>query len=419
MLVAQWSDKNWWKSLISSSDSASIQKKLFLHLDEFLFCVKVLMLNCNDVVAPYSSDSLMKDVKVASLFDLESLLRTLEMYKTSLPRGDESKLVDHVLDKIRATSLGHVHILSIEFDDVKREQMLGQGSFGAVFKCEYLGVPAAAKVFIVSNRTKADEVKKEADLLARLRHPNVVQFIGYVVKESEHVIISERMDMDLRKYLDENVHEDQSRRPLPLLLAVDIMLQVAEAMKYLHESKVMHRDLKANNVLINIVETQDSRLSSSLQVKITDFGLSKLNLNNSRFTTRQVGTTSWRAPEVFEDEENTEKYTNAADVYSFAMVFFEVLTGEVPFADIPRSQVLLSIRRDERPTLPSEEYCPAYLSAIIKMCWATTAEDRPKFSEICQNLMEVKRRIMYKELEMVKPTSARVIFCGSPYAGTP
>lgn len=69
--MAQWSDKNWWKSLISSSDYASIQKKLFLHLYEFLFCVKVLMLNCNDVVAPYSSDLLTKDVEVASLFDLE------------------------------------------------------------------------------------------------------------------------------------------------------------------------------------------------------------------------------------------------------------------------------------------------------------------------------------------------------------
>jgi serine/threonine protein kinase len=159
------------------------------------------------------------------------------------------------------------------------------------------------------------EVKKEADLLARLRHPNVIQFVGYVVKGSEHVIVSELMSMDLRRYLDENVHEDQSRPPLPLLLAVDIMLQVAEAMKYLHESMVMHRDLKANNVLINIVETQDSRLSSSLQVKITDFGLSKLNLNNSRFTTRQVGATPWRAPEVFEDEENTEKYTNAASTW--------------------------------------------------------------------------------------------------------
>ncbi len=418
MLVAQWSDKNWWKSLISSSDSASIQEKLFLHLDEFLFCVKVLMLNCNDVVAPYSSDLLTKDVEAASLFDLEILLRTLEMYRTSLPRGDESKLVDHVLDKIRPTSPGHVHLLSIEYDDVKREQILGQGSFGAVFKCEYLGLPAAAKVFVVSNRTSVSEVKKEADLLARLRHPNVVQFVGYVVKGSEHVIVSELMSMDLRRYLDENVHEDQSRPPLPLLLAVDIMLQVAEAMKYLHESMVMHRDLKANNVLINIVETQDSRLSSSLQVKITDFGLSKLNLNNSRFTTRQVGATPWRAPEVFEDEENTEKYTNAADVYSFALVFFEVLTGEVPFANIPRSQVLLSIRREERPTLPSEEYCPAHLSAIIKTCWATRAEDRPKFSEICQKLVEVKGRIMLQSYPNPSPYKPQKCINDSGYTGS-
>ncbi len=58
----------------------------------------------------------------------------------------------------------------------------------------------------------------------------------------------------------------------------------------------------------------------------------------------EVGTAQWRAPEVFQDEQNTEKYTNAADVYSFTLVFFEVLTGEVPFTNISKSQILGKIR---------------------------------------------------------------------------
>jgi len=187
-------------------------------------------------------------------------------------------------------------------------------------------------------------------------------------------------------YLKENV-------PLSLPLAVDIMLEIAEGMKYLHESGVMHRDLKADNVLINVVENE-SYISPSVQVKLTDFGMSKVNLNSSRFTTMGVGTAQWRAPEVFQDEQNTEKYTNAADVYSFALVFFDVLSGEVPFANISKSQILGKIRCGKRPILPPHDYCPVHLSAFIKECWATRPEDRPKFPEICQRLWECKDTIL-------------------------
>jgi serine/threonine protein kinase len=90
----------------------------------------------------------------------------------------------------------------------------------------------------------------------------------------------------------------------------------------------------------------------------------------------------------------TQKYTNAADVYSFALVFFEVLTGEVPFANVSKSQILGKIRCGERPILPPDDYCPLHLSAFIKECWATRPEDHPKFPEICQRLWECKDTIL-------------------------
>jgi serine/threonine protein kinase len=109
-----------------------------------------------------------------------------------------------------------------------------------------------------------------------------------------------------------------------------------------------------------------------VQVKLTDFGFSKLNLVNSRFTSPQTGATLWRAPEVFEDKQNTEKDSKAADVYSSAMVFFEVLTGTMPWCDAQgnptrlMSDLLPSIHRGERPTLSPD--CPAHLSAFISKC---------------------------------------------------
>jgi serine/threonine protein kinase len=223
----------------------------------------------------------------------------------------------------------------------------------------------------------------------------VLQFIGYGFKESRPVIISELMSKDLRTYLDEKKKNVVQGPPLPLLVAINIMLQVAEAMNYLHEMGVMHRDLKATNVLINVLENQDGLLSPmSVQAKLTDFGESKGKLHGSRYTTHMVGTARWRAPEVFEDEANREKYTKSADVYSFAMVFFEVLTGEIPFADIGPTMVLQSIRDEIRPRLPHVDYCPGYLSALIEKCWATNPAERPEFLNISQLLLCCKNLIL-------------------------
>ncbi|KAH9549279.1 hypothetical protein CY35_10G009600 [Sphagnum magellanicum] len=397
-LVEQWTDKDWWMSVVTSSDSASIKERVVLHLNEFLFCVEVLRLIASNGAVPEGTsliplDLSTPDVEEASRRDSESLFRIVEGYRAkSIPQGAVEKLAELALDKLSATTSDLGHLQFIEYDDVQLGNFLGPGSFAAVFKCRWLGVTVAAKVFKRYGQSKF--VEEEAKLHARLRHPNVVQFIGYAVKQDQHIIVMELMEMDLRMYLDDNL---ERRRhvglPLPLLLAVDIMLQLAEAMNYLHKSGVMHRDLKTSNVFINVVVSEESFIFPSVQVKLTDFGLSKLNLNNSRFTTKPMGTTLYRAPEVFEDE-NTEKYTKAADVYSFAMVFFEVLTGKVPFADSRRTTLHQRVLMGERPILPPDDYCPKHVSAVIKKCWATRAKDRPQFHEICQMLWQCKARIL-------------------------
>jgi len=170
---------------------------------------------------------------------------------------------------MRATTLDYEPLHVIEYDDVCRgKECLGIGGYAPVFKCEYHGEMAAAKMFLISKIDEVEAVKNEANLQARLQHPNVVQFIGYAVRGREHLIVTELMSKDLRMYLDENTSEGQARPPLSLLLAVDIMVKIAEGMKYLHESRVMHRDLRANNVLINVVENKELYTSPSVQVKL-------------------------------------------------------------------------------------------------------------------------------------------------------
>jgi len=308
-----------------------------------------------------------------------------------------AKLAKHLSEKLEAEISNREHPYTIDFPldvEISYKDCLGDGSFGTVYKCTFLGVMAAAKVW-KTNCINKEAAEKEARLSSKLRHPNVAQFIGYGVKENQPIIISELMSTDLRRYLDEKKKNAGEGPPLPLLVAMNILLQIAEAMNYLHENAVMHRDLKANNVLINVVEGPDGQLSSSfVQVKLTDFGESKLKLYDSGYTTPMVGTTRWRAPEVFEVEENREKYTKSADVYSFSMLCFEVLTGDVPFKDKPLGTLLQSIRDGVRPQLPHADYCPDYLSALIEKCWATNAVERPQFPIICQLLVDYKARVL-------------------------
>ncbi len=439
-LVTEWSRNDWWMSVITSSDSASVEMAVFLNLRDVLLCVLVLIAIATGTDVPlrrpgavdgYSSyvsrsgvrkvfeeemhslqralkavsekgmHSLLRDLKAVSVKDMPSLLRRIEQYSQRyfISLSKSAKLARHLLGKLKAeiSNGGHPPYL-IEYDDVRPiyEEPLGAGARGTVYKCDFLGRRAAAKV-LIQMTTNRKAVENEINLLSRVRHPNVVRFIGYTYKETQIVIVTELMSKDLRTYLNKKKEAGQEGQPpLSLLSAINIMLQIADGMKHLHESGVVHRDLKSNNVLVNVLDDEDgSPLSSSLvQVKLTDFGESKLHLHNSGCSTRMVGTTKWRAPEVFEDEENREKYTNSADVYSFAIIFSEVLTGEMPFEGMPQTNLLQRIRNGERPPLPDVDYCPDYLSELIEKCWATNPGERPQFPEICQMLAVCKQRIL-------------------------
>jgi len=169
-LVEQCEDENWRRSVINSADSASMGKRVLLHLNELRLYVVILRLVAESAVAPDGIfigldilDLLMPDVNDVSQRDIESLRSAIQRYKTmSYPQGDVTKLAEYVLEKLRATNSDHEHQHLIEYDDVKLGDILGKGSFGAVFKCEFLGEKAAANVFTASRPTEVDIIQKEA-----------------------------------------------------------------------------------------------------------------------------------------------------------------------------------------------------------------------------------------------------------------
>ncbi len=398
-LAKDWANNDWWRSMANLSNSVSVGKKVEIHLKEFLSCVKVLKIAIAEAGCKFKSDLStimdselpMSGVQQASDWDRETLLQHINACLDSGYTNIDYNLAKH----LKRRSIHGQFLIKFDDVDVHGKERLGEGSFGTVFKCEFLGRTAAAKVFGRPQNTSRKDVENEVNLLAKLQHPNVVQFIGHTFNETQEVIVLELMREDLESYLANRMAGNKGRPPLPLLGAVDVMLQIAHGMNCLHEIHVMHRDLKARNVLINVVKDDDTlELSWSRHVKIADFGIAKLK-ENSQFTTMYRGTSAWRAPEVFDQEDNKDrKYTKGADVYSFAMVFFEVLTGKTPFSDVPRKDLYKKVCRGKRPALPSKAYCPVYLSAFIGRCWATKAEERPPFPEICQMLVFCKELIL-------------------------
>ncbi|KAH8938058.1 hypothetical protein BDL97_16G062100 [Sphagnum fallax] len=355
-LAEDWTSEDWWKSMANSSNSVSVGKKVEIHLKEFLSCVKVLRIaiaeaKCNfkfDLSTIRDSEVLMSDVfKGYETTLLEHIDASMQKFTSS----EDCELAKHLKERF-------IGQLSINFADVHIDYtngLLGEGTSARVYKCNFLGREAAAKMFGRCQDSSRKDVKNEVNLLARLQHPNVVQLIGHTFNETQDVIVLERMEGNLENYLSSLTSclpPNKEGPPLPLLGAVDIMLHIAEGMNYLHEHHVVHRDLKARNVLISTVvkDVENLERSWAWHVKITDFGLSKLKEAGSQYSTLDVGTRAFMAPEVFNVEDNKDKnYTKAADVYSYAMIFFEVLTGKPPFDGVPRGEILRELRVGRGP----------------------------------------------------------------------
>jgi hypothetical protein len=188
--------------VIKSSDSASLDKKVILHLREFLACVNVLVKMKTNMTYGPALDSLDSSVQEACRRDIEGLILSMKQYRRGIIFTSKfQNLAKRLSEKLEAEISNHEHPYTIDFPldvEISYKDCLGDGSFGTVYKCTFLGVIAAAKVW-KRNCMNKEAAEKEARLSSKLRHPNVTQFIGYGVKENQPVIISEFMETDLRR----------------------------------------------------------------------------------------------------------------------------------------------------------------------------------------------------------------------------
>lgn len=284
------------------------------------------------------------------------------------------------------------------FGCVKPAERLGRGSAATVHKAKWLGIQVAKKTF---EGHRNMEFMKEVGILGKLCHPNITSMFCCAKDNRCCSIIMELMDEDLHDLMRRRCNGNiNSPGPFPILEAVDIMLQIGEGVNYLHTQKIVHKDLKSFNILVKTVKERGSKVEY-VHAKVADFGLSKTKESSIRYSaqTLNTGTSRWMAPEIIKanvgGQENTPgpKYPFKIDVYSFAMVCYEILTGFEPFHEEGVERVVKEkVVNGERPSLP--HHCPPLLKALIEQCWIREPKKRPSFAMICSELKYLKYLLM-------------------------
>jgi hypothetical protein len=338
-------------------------------------------------------------LQVAAKVDMEYLLAKLQEVKDShvdgisftSPSGinnQEYILATYLLSQITGDGKDVMREVEIQLKKFTWLALLGEGTGGHVDEVMWLNKKCALKITRFPNIGKEE---KEVTILKRCHHPHIVKFFWYWEDKKSHIMM-EWMPKNLYTHIEAQV-QGKPGTPFKLHVAIDIMLQVANAMRYLHNEKIVHRDLKTLNIL---VEPITGCLEGYLHVKLADFGTAKPYNMTETFSTQTArqGTPAYAAPEVNFDQQvvhgdKSPKFPPKADVWSFAMVCSEILTGEPPFASEPRATRRAKIVEDDlRPPLPND--CPSYLRHCITSCWELSPENRPNFSTICKNLMVAK-----------------------------
>jgi hypothetical protein len=286
-------------------------------------------------------------------------------------------------------------VLLVNMQDVHKGALLGEGSFGSVHETNWLGETYAMKSHKPGLK---DCLKAEIKALAGLQHPHVIRLVGCAEEEGKCLYLMERMDKSLSKML-----EDCS---LSLVQRVDMMLQIAEGVRYLHSKNLVHRDLKPENILVKHDDSGPESLMLAPLVedfwiaKVSDFDTVKEKMESMAYEgqTMNIGTTMFMAPEMYQLEDSAKWperfHPMKTDVYSFALICFVVLTSEstpFPFEELRNPSVRDfkdRVRKGKRPKLPAD--CPVYLSHLIQQCWDGNPVKRPNFDDICTKLRQIK-----------------------------
>ncbi|PIN15541.1 Tyrosine kinase [Handroanthus impetiginosus] len=314
-------------------------------------------------------------------------------------KGDEdnkdASLSDAAIIEMEAGIYGLQIIRNADLEDL---QELGSGTYGTVYHGKWRGTDVAIKRIkkscFAGRSSEQEKLTKdfwrEAKILSRLHHPNIVAFYGVVPDGPGGTLatVTEYMaNGSLRHVLLRKDHRTLDRRK-----KVIIALDAAFGMEYLHLKNIVHFDLKCDNLLVNLGDPQRP------VCKVGDFGLSRIK-QNTLVSGGVRGTLPWMAPELLNG--CSSRVSEKVDVFSFGIAMWEILTGEEPYLNMHCGAIIGGIVNNTlRPPIP--ERCDPGWRKLMEECWSHDPSARPSFTEITNRLQVMSTALQPKRFNRVK-----------------
>eukprot|EP00118_Oscarella_pearsei_P011750 m.81146 g.81146 ORF g.81146 m.81146 type:complete len:1479 (+) comp36223_c0_seq1:160-4596(+) len=282
------------------------------------------------------------------------------------------------------------------YDDRDKEEggdFVGSGACADVFqaKLKESGEFVAAKVFFQKNRSRTrgrltlkelDDLKQEAEILSRLQdHPNVIKLIGVCPARDQYTLLLEFVDGPSLSYL----LQSKSPEIQPWNVRLDICMQISEGMCHLHSERVLHLDLKPDNI---VTCKQQGRLTC----KVADFGLSRVYTISAKSSKRKSaegfasGTPGYIAPERYS---SNSMPSAKSDVWSFGVILWEI-SEKMLISETERPNVIVG--RFQREILPAlKKLVPPGFEELYTQCCSSFPEERPDFESVKHLIHSIKK----------------------------
>ena len=312
----------------------------------------------------------------------------------------------------------------INFDEIKKDKIkIGEGGFGEIYLGNWQGKKVAIKKLTLKNLRVGDnnlsKFINEINIISSLRHPNIVLYMGASVDKENYYMISEYLPngtlFDLlhnnnntnsnnnnknnnnygeninnnslistnnnsinnnNNFFNFNNFDNYSKNSFYLNDSnkIKIALQIALVIKYLHSRKIVHCDLKSPNILID----------KNYNIKLGDFGLSRFIGKNSENIKGKIGTPHWMAPEILLGG----KYEYHSDIFSYGMILWEILTGDIPYNNIDPKKIE-NLITNEKNIVKVPDYGNLILRKLCKKCINYDPQKRPSINEILRELKNI------------------------------
>ncbi len=266
----------------------------------------------------------------------------------------------------------------IDIEEIQMDQApIGEGGFGVVYRGQYKGQDVAVKMLkyqdIVDEKT-VEEFEREIQLLSELKNPGIVSLIGASKLAGKMAIVTE--------FMPNGSLEKLMTKKIPYGTKLRIALEIAKAIDYLHQNNVLHRDIKADNVLI-----ESTDVNAPNMIRLSDFGSARRMEDKLETFTKGVGTPIYMAPEIL----LSKRYNKEADIYSYGVLLWVIITQKEPYTAFKHVwDVSKFVLDGNREAIPAG--CPTDYADLITDCWHPEPEKRLPLKGIIQRLETMYER---------------------------